>query len=131
MELVTNEEIDLLFIQESWLRKCDGATLAEIKEYGYSIITERKTRKFDRGGGVALIYKNKIQLKKIKCKQYPSFESLTVTLQSVANAPVFTNLYYPGYSAKHKFTKQAFIEDFCNLWENDLENCNNKIFGRF
>ena len=44
MEIVLDKDIDIIFIQESWLRKCDTSIIEEIKEYNFDIISERKPR---------------------------------------------------------------------------------------
>ena len=131
MEMVTANNIDILCVQETWLRKCDQSQLEEIKEYNYEIVKERKTRKCDRGGGVAIIYKKHLSLKRVMYKQYPSFESISVTIQKFAHQIVITNLYYPGYSEKHRFTQTSFLDDFEKLVEDELCSCDNLIVGDF
>ncbi len=49
--------IELLFTQETWVRKCDGAIFKEIRDYGYEFLSYRKARKVDCGGGVGIIHK--------------------------------------------------------------------------
>ena len=44
--LVENK-VHLFFAQESWLRKCDGAILKKIKEYGFKVFSARKSRPLD------------------------------------------------------------------------------------
>ena len=57
MSYVTDKHFDLALIQESWIRKCDGSILTEIKEYKYNVSTFRKSVKLEWGGGVATIFK--------------------------------------------------------------------------
>ena len=47
MGYITNNDVDLTLIQETWIRKCDGAILTKIKEYGYDIVTYRKNVKLE------------------------------------------------------------------------------------
>ena len=54
---VENKEIDLAFIQESWLTKNDGFYVNNMKDYSFNVINSRNQRSSDRGGGVAVIYK--------------------------------------------------------------------------
>ena len=132
MEIVEQKDIDIICLQETWLRKCDAAIIEEIKEYNYSVLTERKPRKIDRGGGVAILYKSHIKIIKMKYKQYPSFESISVCMDNKKDQYVITNLYYPGYSMKHRFTHAAFLSDFEDLVENVI--CGNRkriILGDF
>ena len=104
---------EICFIQESWLRKSDGAIIAEIKELGYDTYCYRKSRIIDKGGGVAILVKIGIKMKKVPRRiNYSSFEHIESTLKTNDGTLRFSNVYYPGYSAKHKFTVKHFIEEF-------------------
>ena len=92
MELAESENVDVLCVQETWLRDCDTPLVTEIKEYGYRIVTERKTRENDIGGGIAFILKNNLKMKRIFYKQPKSFESLSVQLESGNCKYIFTNI---------------------------------------
>ena len=70
MSFLEDNNVHLAFIQETWLRKSDGHLLSEIKEYGYDIISYRKSRKLDFGGGVALLYKSNVKVQKVNSIQY-------------------------------------------------------------
>ena len=61
MEHLLEMDCDVCFIQETFLRDGDKAKLAEIKEYGWNILSD--PRKHRSGGGIAMLYKNNIQLK--------------------------------------------------------------------
>ena len=73
MELISSNEIDIICLQETWLRKCDTSIIEEIKEYNFEIITERKPRKCDIGGGVAILYRQKFVTEKIKIQAISFF----------------------------------------------------------
>ena len=132
MDMIKENDADIICLQETWLRKCDSAIIEEIKEYNYNIITERKSRKVDIGGGVAIIYKPFIRIKKIKYKQYLSFESISLSITSQKESFIFTNIYYPGYSPKHRYTYLYFLNELDELLESVL-NCGRKniLFGDF
>ena len=120
MELISSNEIDIIFLQETWLRKCDTSLIEEIKEYNFEVITERKPRKCDIGGGVAILYRKNLSLRKLKYKQYPSFEAVTVIFSNSYNQPAITNLYYPGYSDKHKYSHASFLNDFDDFCSTEM-----------
>ena len=90
MELVLNNKTDIICLQESWLRKCDGYILEKIKEHNFEYYIERKPRKIDIGGGILILHKKNVPLKRIKYKQYPSFEAITVVFNRIA----ITNIYW-------------------------------------
>ena len=120
MAYITDENLDLVFIQETWLRKSDGHLLTEIREYGYEVITYRKTRRLDFGGGVALIYKNGLKIRNVKNKNFSSFEHIECQLIT-ENGPVkFLNIYRPPYSKKNRCTIKKFFEEFSDLLINNV-----------
>ena len=131
MELISSNEIDIICLQETWLRKCDTSIIEEIKEYNFEIITERKPRKCDIGGGVAILYRKNLSLRKLKYKQYPSFEAVTVIFSNSYNQPAITNLYYPGYSDKHKYSHASFLNDFDDFCSTEMIGYENIIVGDF
>ena len=65
MSYLVDNFIDIIFIQESWLRKCDQAIVKEIKEYGFDVMSYRKSVKLDFGCGVATIFKRNLQVKQL------------------------------------------------------------------
>ena len=97
--------------------KSDTALLQEIREYGYDIYTERKSRLIDRGGGVAAIFKRNLKCKLLKFDKYSSFEFLVLQVITDTGKICFTNIYYPGYSDKHKHTHNMFFSDLEDLFE--------------
>ena len=131
IELALNNDVDILCLQETWIRKCDSAIIEEIKNYNLDVITERKPRRSDIGGGVAIIYKKELPIKRIKYKQYPSFESVSVIMKGFVSQTVITNLYYPGYSQKHRFTHNAFLDDLDDMLETELCNQENIVIGDY
>ena len=112
ISLMETCEIDVCFIQESWLRKSDGAIIAEIRELGYNTLCYRKSRKIDRGGGVAVLTKSNIKIERVpRKKNFSSFEHIECTMKTNSGILRFVNVYYPGYSKKHKFTVKHFTEE--------------------
>ena len=61
------------------------------------------------GGGVAILYKNKLDLKLFKTETFSSFEHVTCTALMETGKVYFTTVYYPGYSTKHKYTHMQFL----------------------
>ena len=112
MDFVIENEVDVAFFQETWLKKSDSVLFQEIREYGFEILTERKYRASDIGGGLAVVYRNCLSMKKIKVKQYPSFETQVVQINTNCELLTIGNVYFPGYSEKHRFTQSMFIADF-------------------
>ena len=64
------------------------------------------------GGGAAILYKNKLDLKLFKTETFSSFKHVTCTALMKTEKVYFTTVYYPGYSTKHKYTHMQFLSDF-------------------
>ena len=81
MEHLQDNKCDICFVQETFLRVEDKAKIQEIKNYGWNIISN--PRKYRTGGGIAILYKNSIELKcntnVTKYKSYQVMESLLKT----------------------------------------------------
>ena len=132
MHVASEEDIDIICVQETWLKKSDSPLIQKINEYGYRIFTERKCRKNDIGGGIAVIFRNGIRLKRVFYKQPSSFEALSVQLVCHNMKLVLTNIYYPGYSQKHKFTRTNFLEEIDDLFTSSLnDDSKHVILGDF
>ena len=54
----------MMFIQESWLKKCDQVILTRIREQGFKVHSE--ARRLRGGGGLCVIFKEHVQLKENK-----------------------------------------------------------------
>ena len=65
MEHVLDFNADLVFLCELWLKTDNNAVTAKIKDYNYLILHNiRKSSTKNRGGGVGLLYSNRLQVKK-------------------------------------------------------------------
>ena len=116
MAYVKDHFVDLTLIQESWIRKCDGAILTEIKEYGYEVFSYRKPVKLEWGGGVAIICKKGMKINCIKCLlHFKTFEHVTCKVMSSSGPILVVCIYRRGYSDTNKFTVNDFIPEFSQL----------------
>ena len=113
ISILKDFKTDIAFIQETWLKSTDGAIYAQIKEHNFKVHTFRKPRKSDLGGGVAAIYKSSLKVTKARSRtNYKSFEHLECLLHTQNGLVRFINIYRPDYSSKHRFTVNAFLEEF-------------------
>ena len=72
---MTEKDIDLLFLSETWLGKQDDdAVIAAIKPIGYEFMHIPRSGK--QGGGVAFLHKSQIKLKLQNNKRFQTFESI-------------------------------------------------------
>ena len=117
MSFLEENLIDIAFIQESWMRKCDGHIIREIEEYDYKFISYRKPRRLDLGGGVAIIFKKKLKLQQIKTENFRSFENISCKVITEDGPILFSNVYRPCYSAKNRYTVKKFCIEFGKFFE--------------
>ena len=79
LELLIDENIDVCFLTESWLKINDKAKFSEIREFGFEIISAPRK---GRGGGVGFLYNpSKVLLKRNKVSTYVSFEVLKAVVK--------------------------------------------------
>ena len=104
-------DCDICFIQETFLREGDKAKLAEIREYGWSVLSD--PRKHRSGGGIAMLYRNNIQLKaNNKVTKYKSFQVMESLLNCSSEIIRLINVYRPPYTKKARHTECTFLEEF-------------------
>ena len=59
LQLLSDFDLDICCVTETWLRKADTAKFAEMKDLGYAIHNQPRA---GRGGGVAILFKNCLKL---------------------------------------------------------------------
>ena len=115
-DYVCDCKADLFAITETWLNANDDAVRAELCPTSYKISDHPRIGR--RGGGVALLYRNSLNVVKIDAGERKSFEfsEWTVQLPSSHDLRVVI-LYRPPYSDEHKVTTSTFFVEFCNYLE--------------
>ena len=102
-------------LQETWLNDSDLNVYSEIREYGYELL--KVTRDKNRGGGLLILHRPNILMKKI-CfnKKYQNsfrtFESIICTTTLNGRQFKLVNLYRPPYSALNPYAIRQFLEEF-------------------
>ena len=79
IELLKEENVDICFLTETWLKLDDKAKFAEIKDHGFDIISAPRR---GRGGGVAFLYNPSIVKLSRNTVRYSSFEVLEAVLKT-------------------------------------------------
>ena len=113
MSYIEEKQIEIACLQETWLNLGDKSLYQIIQEYGYKTIT--KERRDARGGGVAILYKPNLKIKKMTLnimEVYTSFEYVCCTLCHNKNYINLVNLYRPPYSRRHQCTVKIFNQEF-------------------
>lgn len=118
MEHLQDQECDICFVQETFLKEADTAKLQEIRDYGWNILSN--PRKYRSGGGIAFLYKKDLKLNSNnKVTKYKSYQVMEAVLNTKSGLIRLINIYRPPYTKKARYTESMFLEEFedyiCNL----------------
>ena len=110
MEHMIDNDIDVCFLQETFLSVNDSVKVQEVRDYGFNIMSKPRPR---HGGGTAIIYKNNVKLQvNNHVPKYKTFEVMEATLQTKDELLRLTNIYRPPYSKKNRYTPKSFLQEF-------------------
>ena len=110
-EFLKSHLCDICFITEAWLKVKDTSVSAEIRDLGYELILQPRRGK--RGGGVCVIHKNGIDIKKCNVHTYKTFELLEVTIKGTQDLLRVSTLYRTGkMSTEGRSLFAAELEDY-------------------
>ncbi|KAL5260505.1 hypothetical protein ACHWQZ_G010593 [Mnemiopsis leidyi] len=107
LELLSDENIDICMLSETWLRKGDTSKISEIKDLGYN--TSHCSRP-GRGGGVAILFKKNLRLTKRNVKACKSFEHIECSMKSGNDIVRLISIYRSPSAALSNITD--FLSDF-------------------
>ena len=118
-DIVLEKDLDVFAITESWLQGPDktNPTVCQIKNalINYEIVScPRKDRK---GGGIFVIYKKSLSVKRNMTSTFFSFEHLDLTLNTTKAAIRLITIYRPPQSVKNKSRADDFFSDFTTFLE--------------
>ena len=114
-EFLKENDCDLCFITEAWIKQKHESTIAEICDLGFEIkLQSRKGSK--RGGGVCVLYKPDLNVEKCCINtSYKSFEVLQITVKSCCNLYRVSTFYRTGNLTTKSRT--TFINDLNDYLE--------------
>ena len=101
MECATDYDADVMFLSETWLRSRRNEVTAEVDEFGYALYhTIRKNRAKETGGGVGVLVKKTLQVKRIKSSQFQTFEHHAIKINVMRNTWVtYVSIYRLDYES--------------------------------
>ena len=106
--------IDIVFVTETWTEDGNDSEHQYIKANfntaGYNMLIQ--SRENQREGGIAIIYKSHLQVKKLIFNNYMSFESLSIILNISTQSFLFLTIYRAPYSKRQLTTILTFLEEF-------------------
>lgn len=117
-DFIISEGIDILSVTESWLRGDfhDQYVLGELSTVMRGYTFYHQPRK-SRGGGVGVLVKSNLQVKKNSTQVFKSFEYIDLSIRSGPRLINLVTIYRPPPSAKNKNTHSGFTQEFSTLLE--------------
>ena len=127
-------KIHMGFVTETWTQYGNEPEYQYIKANldtaGYNILIQ--SRENQRGGGIAVIHKSHLQVKKLSFNEYTSFESLTINLNISTKSYLISTIYRTPYSTMQPITMLTFLDEFPDNISNLLRSSRNiSILGDF
>ena len=114
-DYVVERDIDILAVTETWLRDDDKFSVAEVCPMGYYFY--HVSRKNSRGGGVGLLLKKRIQVKRQTQEKFISFEYIDIVAKCSTGSTRIITIYRPPPSKANQMNSSLFFEEFCTLAE--------------
>ena len=114
LQILEDNETDLCFLTETWLKTQNNNITALLNEAGFKI--SHFTRSIKRGGGVAIISKQVYESKFEKSLEFNSFECIIQSFKIKNNPNHITAIviYRPDH---HSENISTFLDEFYNLTE--------------
>ena len=113
LELLKEEEIDVCFLTETWLKLDDKAKYAEVKDHGFDIISAPRR---GRGGGVAFLYNPSVIKLTRNTVRYSSFEVLEAVVKSqdqlIRLCVVYRSTQVSSTKSYQETKKKLFMDQF-------------------
>ena len=129
MEHVLDFNTDLVFSCEFWLKTDYNDVTAKIKDYNYLMLhTIRKSSTKKRGGGVGLLYSNRLQVKKERSVK-GLFESFELGVYSLKLCLVFDKILLVSFYRCQEVSVTTFLDEFTSLLEKLVTVCKNILLA--
>ena len=127
LDHLVNVKSDLCLITETWLSNSDDAWIAtsDIMCNGYKLSNVNRNQR--RGGGLALAYKNNLNVKLSLHGQSHSFEYAVWECNISNMLLTLVGIYHPPYSDVTKVTDAMFLDDLAEFLETMLTTYSNII----
>ena len=124
LELLKDNNIDICFLTESWLKLNDKSKFAEIREHGYDIFSAPRK---GRGGGVGFLYDSThVNLKRNNVNSFKSFEVLEAVFKDDSGLVRLSVVYRTTQSSSKKKYLETRVALFYQEFSEYLESLQSK-----
>ena len=112
-DYTVDHDLDIFALTETWLTDCDNFSIGELCPTGYYF--HHVSRKNSKGGGVGLLLKKRIQIKKQTEEKFRSFEYVDVIAKCSNGCIRIVNIYRPPPSKSNSLNSSIFFDEFSTL----------------
>ncbi|KAI5085635.1 hypothetical protein C0J45_2211, partial [Silurus meridionalis] len=137
-DLLSDRKFDFLCLTETWQKPDDFFHLNQSVPPGYSYVC--KSRDTGRGGGLAILYKEKLKVSQLTLSTYSSFESIAIKING-AIPTILTTIYRPPKSNNAFLTELSeLLTHLCSISPNvillgdfniHIDNTSNAVTSEF
>ena len=128
-EYIVNNGIDVCVVSETWLKNNDGdntwLACSILNRDGNKFSTAN--RLYGTGGGLALIYINKLKVENIAQGILETFEFAKWKIEFYHTKVTIVAIYRPPYSSGYQHTIPAFLDEFAEWIGDHLTDDENLI----
>ena len=103
---------DVTILTETWLSDSDVIWTEACELNNNGLKMEVVNRKGRQGGGLAIVYKSNVKVKKGRCGATRSFEYASWKIYFKNISTVILAIYRPPYSGVNQVTAKMFLDDF-------------------
>eukprot|EP00057_Strongylocentrotus_purpuratus_P010367 XP_011664841.1 PREDICTED: uncharacterized protein LOC105438565 [Strongylocentrotus purpuratus] len=108
-DYVITNEVDVMFVTETWLTENDDAVIAEVTPPGYTFTNVPRTG--GRGGGVGALVRSDLKLHQVTIDpHFTTFEHCIIT--DKARSVNYVAVYRPPPSSTNGLKTSTFLEEF-------------------
>ena len=110
VDYLCDSKADLYAITETWLTEKDASVRAELHVDGYNLMDHCRDDR--RGGGIGLICRDSLRVKKVEAGVKDSFEFTEWTVRTLGHNLRLLVIYRPPYSMSTKFQPMSSSGNF-------------------
>ena len=112
-DFVINENLDCLFLNETWLTQDSRTEIGQLKPTGFNFA--QNPRSYARGGGVAVLFKKKLNFIQSQFGEFKTFEVISGKFKLQNHALNVYTIYRPPPNQKNGFTTAQFFDEFADF----------------
>lgn len=114
-EYLSDNDLDILALCETWYHpNGDDIIIGNTTPAGYKVLHKPRP---SRGGGVAVFYKDTMDITECDIQQYTSFEALVCNYTYKSASFRIGLIYRPPPNAKNRYTTGGFLMEFTKFLE--------------